>query len=355
MDAAQDAFTADLPQSVGLKTNDVFKIDVFNLANLGQQHSSGSNLIDMIAVVTSQTSAFSKRYVAVFILPNTPRWGKGGQGKLSAEEWDNLVEEAEEDVRNNLKLKARVKFQTKEVACQFEEPLTAHQADRPLRFHIILCASDLRDAGGLFVNEFVLKSKLWRTKTAPPFKFMPRAGFRDWSKSLDLLDVSRKDIHVERRQYLSGEDFYVKILERLFSGLSTTSRDVAHIRDWALHDDSMIRAIVHLRKEKTLPILGFAGATWENFINKSAGPVVRANVFSSACDHVTVLLKESEYSIPGFSPLVVPRSPQQCGPTLPKFQLCQVRDQELPLKQAKIDLFSRVESFQLQSEPGRTP
>ena len=263
MEAAQDQFTAALPPaaSAGARAAEVFKVDIFNLSSLGQQHSSGGNLQEMIAAVTANTKTYPRRHCAIFVLPKTPQFGKGQQGKLSAEEWDSLVDDAEEHVRVSLRLKAVVRFQVREVACQFEETEVG-AGDRPLRFNIFVCTSDAREDDGTFTNEFAQKSHLWRKKTVGGlFKLPSRTTFRNWTKAQDLVDLKVKDSNVDRRQYLSGPEFYHNIPKRLCSGISLTSLDVAHIREWTLYDDSLIRAVVQLSKEKTMPTMGYAGAT----------------------------------------------------------------------------------------------
>ena len=70
--------------------------------------------------------------------------------------------------------------------------------------------------------------------------------------------------------------------------MSLTSLDVAHIGEWTLYDDSFICAVGQLSKEKTMPMMGYAGATWE-VARHSSGQQYRGGWTGSCSTSLTSL------------------------------------------------------------------
>ena len=314
-----------------------YRVDIYNLAAMGPQQST--HLKDIIVHAAEAHIQHPARSVSLFFLPNAPAWGAGGGGRLTAAEFREHAAQAADDARKELMQKGIHSWECKEIAGIFDAE-NFYSPERKLRVDFIMAISGSRGANSELISEFV-KSSLWkREAVAGPIKALPRTSFKDWSKHMDIASDQARDANVDRRQWLSGMEFYSHILTRLFEGTQAHPRAAGHVREWSMYDDSPALACMNINMEKSqaMPFLAWTGMTWNNFIRANGGKVVQANVFVSVCDTLAFVVKDGKYSIPGFLPSATQRitaAPQLPAP--PTFELGHPRDHELPLKQTVLD------------------
>lgn len=336
-DNALYKFIEQLPSLADSGVAGCYRIDVYNLTAMGAQHSS--HLPDMIKHASEVHSANPARSASLFFLPNSPVWGAGGGGRISAAEFKEFAAKAADDAKSALMNKAINNWESKEIVGMFNDK-DFYSPERKLRVDFVMVISNIKTGSGQLVSEFA-NSALWKREAVPGLlTSLPRMYFRDWSKALEISSDTVRDANVDRRQWMSGKSFYQQILAKLFDGTAAHPKLAGQIREWTMYDDSLAQATLacNMSKDQNLPLLAWVGMTWGHFIRPGGGKVVHANVFASICDTVAALAKEGKYKLPGFTPVQVKDVNMSAQlPPQPSFELTHPRDNDLPVKQTVLD------------------
>lgn len=75
---------------------------------------------------------------------------------------------------------------------------------------------------------------------------LQRQDFKDWTKPLDEARTGNVDSNVERRQWHSGTELYMSLLEATIDKMGLTAEHGCHVRDWTLYDNSLAMAVMNL-------------------------------------------------------------------------------------------------------------
>jgi len=333
---------ADSP-GVQCRVEDVLRLNVYNLAMQGASHSRV--LKDTVGTIKSETAHHPKTSVSVVILPNTPAWGDGGERWVPA--YNRLVSNARAAVLSALAEECN-EVVVQECVAMFDATGFQKSPDRELRLDFALVVSNKREEGEGGLESPWTQSVLWRRRAVPQIvSAMPRASFRDWSKQMVAYDRGNMDGAQERRQWASGHQLYMAIIESLLQDVGTSNRFV-HVRDHTLYDDELgLAVLTHRAKQKGLGhCLGYAGATWKAAM---AGANIAAyNVNTSLEEHIIRMSKDGTYIVPGVRSLgAEPKPNETTRPSLAeeKFVVCAPRANEsLPLRQTFLDEWSSAKA-----------
>lgn len=316
----------------------VLRLDVFNLAALGAQHSQ---ILDALLVYASfMHETHPANSASIFLMPNTPEWGKASGGNLSPKDFASFAALAAEETKTEIKKKAIHHLEAKDIVAMFDEQ-DFYSPERKLKVDVVMCLSQAVSDTGALLSTFV-NSTVWKRDAVPDrLKCWPRSEFKDWSRRLDVMESSSRDANVDRRQWYSGPEFYAKILERTFEGMKLHPGVACHVREHCLYDNTLATACMQLNaaNKKNMPTLGWVGMTFNHFIRHQAGLAVKANVHAANCDAISTLVKQGKYNIPGFKPVTVQdvQLSALLPPPPPNLELTVPRDLELPLKQSVLD------------------
>ena len=328
--------------SIGAQGQDVpLRVEVVSFSALGQQFSV--KLAEAATKVAASLSALPVISCCLVILPNTPVWGSGGQGKrLTVEQFDSQVNQARRDVLAEFS-KPEHGLSMREVWALFDKSI--YSPSRSLQCPVLLLVSDARDASGQLSSKFC-KGLLWKRAAIPePVPAMRREDFKNWSLDVGnpgVMDQAHYEA-AERRQWNSGVPLWKMMLESLFDRVPTSARAMAQIREWTLNDDCLAWAVMEMTMEakRGNPGLSYSGATFAKFVKNGGGIVVKANVEAAIKDRLAHLYRLKKLSFPGCP--MAPDGPliQTSGRPAPpeNFEVCQPVSEHLPVKQSAIDAF----------------
>jgi len=161
-----------------------------------------------------------------------------------------------------------------------------------------------------------------------------------------IFDRGNPDFNIEFRQHNTGAAFWDAVLASVCCGPLGSSEFACQVREWTLYDPGLALAVADIRARKSckLPVFGYAGVTWQDFIHHHGGLHIVDNVKEALLAHLVHGVSQGAYPLPGLTPVLeVPESRGGSGaaPAPPSgFQHCCPRDSDLPLKQELYDFWS---------------
>ena len=321
------------------RSEEVLRIEILSLSAMGPQFAP--HLTEMGSKLACSLSAHPARTCGLVVLPNCPAWGAGGGGQLTGAVLDDCIATARRDVLAEFS-KSEHGVLVREVVGLYDQQ-AMYSAERSLQCQMLMVISKAADSQGKLVSQFA-KSAMWKRHAIPGLlQPLPRSEFKDWTRSLDHIAASNTDSGLERRQWHSGAAFWASVISAVFDKLGLSTAQAAHIREWALYDDGVSKAVMELMKQqgRHMPALGYAGATFCKFVRNRAGTVVAANVQTAIKDALAFHYKSKQYTFPGAPTLSdAPAPAAGARPVEPTaFEICQPRGAELPIKQSTLDLF----------------
>lgn len=315
----------------------IYRIDIFNLAYLGQQHSR--NIDSIVSIIKDHCATHPEDSVALVILPNTPRFGITMTG-VSNQHRDAIIEQAREDVKRALAEPGN-DLLLREV-CFFWDLETMKSHDRSLKEDLIVCCSSQQHEPTKTPRARAVTSNLWRRRAVvTPIPVVQRLDYVDPTVPFSTFERGNLSKYQERKQWITGEPMYKHLLEGLWS--TATQPSMVFVRDYTLYDCSLLQACASVNSVRSSrsPTVAYAGVVvWQP--DKAAKRATMDWVSTHARRWLHQQVEQKSYNIPGL------RLPAQLAETGPRpscsesnFVLCFPRsDGTLPIRQSVYDEWS---------------
>ena len=321
----------------------VLKINVVSMPALGVQHSI--YLDGIISQAAADLVAHARTSTWILLIPNTPRYGAGSTpGNHQA--FYEAVQEATRTVEEKLAAKVCLKYK---MVTGLLEPGALRSSHREWRVDFLMVISSEVDEKNDFISVWA-KSNCWlRRNLSTGLRVMDRTQYRNWGASV-MMAGGKLDWSCEYRQHCTGADFWDTLLTDLCSNSLASPSLYAHVRDLALYDPELAKAVVNLRaRAGNVPKFSYLGVTHRNIIHTNVGTLIADNCWFSLVSHTLAMVESGAFTLPGCSPLVpvgngvlaVPGVPGS-APALPQtFEVCVPSGKLLQIHQKIHDQWSQ--------------
>ena len=295
-------------------------------------------LQEYLSIVKAELSHHPRTSAFLWVLPNTPVWGNGSRPSDVA--WGPGVTEARDAVLDAVKSMSGV-ARRRIIGMYSSDSMWSKT--RALTVDFIFMTSDSVEIGPARkpVSLFQLSPVWQREAIAHLLEANPRSSFRSYADALVLFDRGNPDYNIEYRQHNSGAPFWDAVISAICSGALGSADFACHIRDWAVYDPGVAFAVadIRARKSQKLPTFGYCGVSFQDFMHQSGGAHIVANAKEAVLAHLSFLVTNGTYHLPGCNP-APPVNPSPAGsfPLQPiGLKHCSPRDSELPIKQELYD------------------
>lgn len=108
-------------------------------------------------------------------------------------------------------------------------------------------------------------SSLFKLQSLPDLvDALPRALFRDWSKTLHAFEPCAPGPEMEKKQHFSGVSLHTAVLTNVIDGLNLNQENRLQVVDYTAWDDQLAIAVANLnaKRDRHTPTLAYVGVVW---------------------------------------------------------------------------------------------